>query len=201
VDLGAVFVAAASVPLVVCDVDNVLAFEAQAVCTALNARFGTNRTTGTLTAYPFGPLLHPDEAQWLAAFTARDAWALNITPDRDAIRALAAIKDTGHSVVIASDRPAPLGDATGAWLAANGAGGCGTRLGGPGSKSTALAGCSPDSPGILLDDDPRCWLTVARAGVQVWSPKRPWTPAGWRNYPNVRVFSSWAEPLEWLIAA
>lgn len=200
-DLGAVFAAAAAMPLIVCDIDNVLAFHGEAVCLALNARFGTSRTVASLTSYPFAPLLHPDEAQWLAGFTASGQWAANLSPDREAFSALSRIKAAGHSVVIASDRPASLAGATSAWLDASGAGQYGTRLNGPGSKQAALAGCGPDAPGVLIDDDPRKWLTVARAGVQVWSPRRPWTPDGWQRYPNVRVFTSWAEPLAWLAAA
>lgn len=41
-DLGALFFSELSRPFVVCDIDNVLAFHAEAACCALNARFGTN---------------------------------------------------------------------------------------------------------------------------------------------------------------
>ena len=200
VDLGAVFAAAASVPLIVCDVDNVLAYHAEAVCTALNARFGTNRTVASLMSYPFATLLHPDEAQWLARFSSQDQWALNLAPDKDAIRAVAAIGGNGNKVVISSDRPAVIATASKAWLGKHGVPDYSMRFDGPGSKRAALAGCSPNAPGILIDDDPRQWLTAARAGVQVWTPKRPWTPDGWQHYPNVRVFTSWDEPLRWLKA-
>jgi hypothetical protein len=198
VDLGTVFFHELSRPLVVSDIDNVLGFHAEAVATALNARFGTNRTPASLTAYPFGSFLPPDEAAWLARFCARDAWAANMAPDLSAIEALNAIRSAGHPVTVASDRNPLIADATRGWLDAWGVQRDGSALEGPGSKRTALASCGPDSPGALIDDDPRQWLLSARAGVEVWSPKRPWTPAGWQSYRNVRVFTSWAEPLGWL---
>ena len=198
VDLGAVFFHELSRPLVVCDIDNVLAFHAEAVATALNARFGTSRTPATLTAYPFGSFLPPDEAAWLARFCARDAWAANMAPDLRAIGALNAIHAVGHPVTVASDRNPLIADATRDWLDSWGVQRDGSVLEGPGSKRAALTSCGPGSPAVLVDDDPRAWLTTARAGVEVWSPKRPWTPAGWESYRGVRVFTSWAEPLGWL---
>lgn len=198
VDLGAIFAAEAQRPLVACDVDGVLAFTAEAVCTALNARFGTSRTPESLTSYPFGPLLPPEQARWLDAHTVRDAWAANLAPDLDAIAALAAIRDAGHRVIVSSDRPATLAGATVAWLDQWQVPRDGIRLDGPGSKRAALTSCGPTSPAVLVDDDPRKWLTVARPGVQVWTPRRPWTPDEWQRYPGVRVFTDWAQPLEWL---
>jgi hypothetical protein len=198
VDLGAVFFHELSRPLVVCDIDNTLAFHAEAICCALNARFGTNRTPATLTAYPFGSFLPPDEAAWLARFCARDAWAANMAPDLRAIEALNAIHAAGHPVTVASDRNPLIADATRDWLDAWGVQRDGSVLEGPGSKRTALASCGPGSPAVLVDDDPRQWLLAARAGVEVWSPRRPWTPAGWESYRNVRVFTGWSEPLGWL---
>lgn len=197
-DLGQIFAAELSRPLIVCDIDNTLAFQAEAVCTALNARFGTARTPSALAAYPFGVLLGPDEARWMDQFTGRDSWVACLAPDRDAIRALNATGSAGSTVVVASDRRPALAAATVAWLDASGVRRDRDVLQGPGSKQAALSGCSPSRPGILVDDDPRAWLTIARPGVQVWSPKRPWTPAGWASYPGVRVFTSWAEPLAWL---
>lgn len=195
-DLGAVFFSALSRPLVVCDIDNTLAFHAEAVCTALNARFGTNRTPASLTAWPFP--LPPEEAAWLDRFTSRDAWAAGMAPDSRAIEALNAIHSAGCPVTIASDRNPLIADATRDWLDSWGVQRDGSVLEGPGSKRAALTGRGPESPGVLLDDDPRQWLLSARAGVEVWSPKRPWTPAGWESYRNVRVFTDWSEPLSWL---
>lgn len=196
VDLGAVFFHELSRPLVVSDIDNVIGFHAEAVCCALNARTGTNRTPAGFTAYPFP--LPPDEAAWLARFTSRDAWAANMAPDFKAVAALGAIHASGHPVTVSSDRPALIADATRGWLDSWGVQRDGTLLEGPGSKRAALAACGPDSPAVLLDDDPRQWLLCARAGVEVWSPRRPWTPGGWQSYQNVRVFTDWSEPLSWL---
>lgn len=195
-DLGALFFAELNRPLVVCDIDNTLAFQAEAVCTALNARFGTARTPGGLTAYPYP--LPSDEQAWLNRFMSRDAWAANMAPDHEAVAALAAIRSAGSPVTVATSRPAVIADATRRWLDDWHVERDRTVLEGPGSKRKALAACGPDSPGILIDDAPVYWLTLARAGVEVWSPKRPWTPPGWQRYPGVRVFTDWSEPLEWL---
>jgi hypothetical protein len=200
-DLGQIFMAEAGRPLVVSDIDNTLCFQAEAVCTALNARFGTSRVPASLNAYPFGALLDPDERLWIARFTARDSWAACMAPDHEAITALNAIGTSGSTVAVASGRPPVIAQATTAWLDANGVQRDRDVLQGPGSKQAALSGCSPRKPGLLIDDDPCQWLTIARPGVQVWSPRRPWTPAGWQSYPNVRVFTSWSEPLSWLGAA
>ena len=197
-DSGAVFFHELSRPAVVCDIDNTLAFHAEAVCCALNARFGTNRTPAGLTAYPFGTFLGPEAAAFLDRFCARDSWAACMAPDFKAVAALNAIRAAGHPVTIASDRNPLIADATRDWLDSWGVQRDGSVLEGPGSKRAALASCGPGSPGILVDDDPRQWLLTARAGVEVWSPRRPWTPAGWQSYRNVRVFTSWAEPLSWL---
>lgn len=195
-DPGAVFFHELSRPLVVSDVDNVLAFHAEAVCCALNARFGTNRTPPGFTAWPFP--LPPDEGAWLERFSSRDSWAASMAPDFKAIAALNAIRAAGCPVTVASDRNPLIADATRDWLDSWGVERDGSVLNGPGSKRAALASRGPGSPGVLVDDDPRAWLTTARTGVEVWSPKRPWTPAGWQSYRNVRVFTSWAEPLSWL---
>lgn len=194
-DLGALFAAEAARQLVVCDIDNTLAFHAEAVCTAVNARFGASYLLSRMTAYPLATLLQPEQAAWLAAHTARDPWILNLAPDHAAISALNTIRDAGHRVVIASDRPAAVADATTAWLNQYGVPRDGQVLDGPGSKRTALAGSGPASPAVLVDDDPSKWLTIARPGVQVWCPQRPWTPPTWRQYPHVHVFTDWAELL------
>jgi hypothetical protein len=195
VDLGALFAAEATRPLVVCDIDNVLAYQAEAVCTAVNARFGTSYLVERMTTYPVANLLEPEQRQWLVAASVRDPWILNMAPDREAIAALNTIRRSGHRIVIASDRPAQCAAATVRWLDAHQVPRDDQILNGPGSKQRALAACGPATPGILADDDPSKWLTIARPGVEVWCPRRPWTPQQWRQYPNVRVFTVWAELL------
>lgn len=197
-DLGKLFAAELARPLVVSDIDNVLAWHAEAVCNALNARFGTSYLVARMTAYPLAALTGPEQDRWLASYMTRGPWIANLAPDHAAISALAAVRAAGSPVVVSSDRPAQVAEATAAWLDYWRVPRDSTVLNGPGSKSTALAGCGPDRPGVLIDDDPRKWLTVARAGVEVWTPSRPWTPAGWQRYPNVRVFTTWDQVLGWL---
>lgn len=194
-DLGALFAAAATRTLIVCDIDNTLAYHAEAACAAVNARFGTGYLAAGMTSYPITARFTAEQRQWLAGHTVRDPWILNLAPDREAIGALGAIRRAGHRVLIATDRPALTATATGRWLDAHQVPRDGQILRGPGSKGAALAERGPASPGVLVDDDPAKWLTIARAGVQVWCPRRPWTPPQWRQYPNVRVFDQWTELL------
>lgn len=194
-DLGAVFAAEAARPLVVCDIDNVLAFHAEAACTAVNARFGTSYLASRMLTYPIANQLEPEQRQWLATQSVRDPWILNLAPDRDALMALRKIHEARHRVVIASDRPPVVAKATARWLDSNAVLRDGQVLDGPGSKRTVLASSGQGVLAVLLDDDPAKWLTIARPGVEVWCPRRPWTPQGWRQYPNVRVFTDWAEVL------
>jgi len=195
VDLGAVFAAEATRPLVVCDIDNVLAQEVEAGCTAVNARFGSSHLVSDMRAYPYVNLFEPDQKRWLLAQSARDPWILNLAPDREAIAALRTVRASGHRVLIASDRPASTAPATEKWLDASAVPRDGQILDGPTSKTMALAARGPMNPAVLIDDDPAKWLTIARPGVDVWTPIRPWTPQSWRQYPNVRAFADWTELL------
>lgn len=195
VDLGAVFAAEASRALVVCDIDNTLAYQAEAECTAVNARFGASYLVTMMATFPTTNLFTPDQRGWLEQVKHRDPWVANLAPDREAISALRLIHDAEHRVVVSSDRDPVEGVATVRWLDAHAVRRTGQVLEGPGSKRRVLAGCGPANPGLLIDDSPEKWLTVARPGVGVWCPRRPWTPPSWRQYPNVHVFDDWAEVL------
>lgn len=194
-DLGALFTTEATRPLVVSDIDNTLAYQAQAECTAVNSRFGTSYLTTMMTTFPTANLFEPEQRQWLTAVKHRDPWLLNLAPDREAISALRLIRGHGHRVVISSDRHPAEATTTVRWLDANNVPRNGQVLNGPGSKRAVLAANGPANPGILIDDAPEKWLTIARPGVEVWCPRRPWTPPSWRQYPNVHVFDDWAEVL------
>lgn len=194
-DLGALFTTEATRPLVVSDIDNTLAYQAQAECTAVNSRFGTSYLTTMMATFPTANLFEPEQRQWLTAVKHRDPWLLNLAPDREAIGALRLIRSGGHRVVVSSDRHPAEAATTVRWLDANNVPRNDQVLNGPGSKRAVLAANGPANPGILIDDAPEKWLTIARPGVEVWCPRRPWTPPSWRQYPNVHVFDDWAEVL------
>lgn len=194
-DLGALFATEATRPAVVCDIDNVLAYQAEAMCTAVNSRFGTSYLTSGAATYPVANQFTAEQRQWLTAVAARDPWILNLAPDQQAIAALTTIRRAGHRITIATDRAAATAATTTRWLDAHQVPRDRQAIEGPGSKRQALAANGPASPAICVDDDPSKWLTLARPGVEVWCPRRPWTPATWRQYPNVRVFTDWAEVL------
>jgi hypothetical protein len=55
----------------------------------------------------------------------------------------------------------------------------------------------PDSPAILIDDNPAIRMSIARPGIETWLPARPYnTPAPVR--PHTRTFSTWAQARYWL---
>lgn len=194
-DLAAVFAAEAGRPLVVCDIDNTLAYQAQAECTAVNARFGTSYLVSAMTSFPTSNLFDAEQRAWLSGIKHRDPWIMNLAPYGEAIAALGVIRGSGHRVVVSSDRHAAEAAATGRWLDAHAVPRDAQALDGPGSKRAVLAANGPGNPGLLIDDAPEKWLTIARPGVEVWCPRRAWTPLSWRAYPNVHVFDDWAEVL------
>lgn len=197
VDPAAAFLAAANRPTIVSDVDGVLGFLTESIVTALNAHFGLSLVVSDMTSYWIEDTLAPDQRDWLVRQFARGVFYANVAPDYSAIAALGALREAGHHVIVSSDRPPDTTrQATADWLAKWRVAHDEVQLLGKGGKRRILAAYGPDNPAILLDDDPAKALTVARPGVQVWSPARPWTPASWRRYPNYWVFPSWTAVLE-----
>lgn len=195
VDLAAVFAAEAARPLVVCDIDNTLAYQAEAECHAVNARFGASHLVSAMVSFPTSNLFTAEQRAWLHGQKHRDPWIMNLAPYGEAIAALGVIRGSGYRVVVSSDRHPDEAPATVRWLDAHAVPRDAQLLDGPASKRQLLAACSPAGPGVLVDDSPEKWLTIARPGVEVWCPRRAWTPVSWRAYPNVHVFDDWAEVL------
>lgn len=194
---AAAFLAAANRPTIVSDIDGVLGFLTEAIVTGLNAHFGLSLVVSEMTSYWIEGILPLEQASWLTGQLSRGVWYANVAPDYSAIAALNAIHAAGHHVIVSSDRPpATTERATLDWLTKWRVAHDEVRLLGRGGKRQVLAAYGPDNPAILIDDDPAKALTVARAGVQVWSPQRPWTPANWARYPNYWVFPSWTAVLE-----
>lgn len=193
---GDAFRAAAARPLVVSDIDGVVAFFAEAVATAVNARFGTALLAHQFTTWRIEDMLPREQADWVSALCKQPRFYANLAPDLAAAGALAAMRTAGLHVAVSSDRDVSVREATTAWLDRWGVERDELHMDGPGSKDTLLAGYGPDRPAVLIDDSPVKWLTLARPGVQVWTPARPWTPGNWAQYRNVWVFDSWAQVLD-----
>lgn len=179
-------------PIVLCDVDGTLAFEAQASLTALNARFGTHYLVAQQTAYPRSSAFPTDQGAWLKAMreTTTTFW-LNLAPDKDALNALAALRRSGVEVVVASNRPAVMKQTTASWLGQHGVD-YDQLLVGDGVKAAFAAA---HSGVVAFDDDPRKALELPPLGVTLWMPRRPWTPSWCSLSKTVHVFTDWAEPL------
>jgi len=182
-------------PLVVCDIDGVLAFADETAASAVQAHWGLLIDTSAQRVYRMTDLLPKPEATWLHRLHSDPAFYVNMAPDFRAIDGLRALRDDGLHVTIATHRPPAAEQVTIDWLKRWDVGYDGLYVG-PGSKHASLASCTPDHPGVLIDNDPARWITVARDGVDVFTPQRPYTPPQWQSYPHVWVFSSWADVVE-----
>lgn len=192
-----VLLAAMQRPAVVCDIDGVLGFLTESAVTALNAHFGLSIVVSDMQSYWIEDTLPAVQRQWLTAQFTKGVFYANVAPDYSAIAALTALHAAGLHVTVASDRPPETTrQATMAWLSKWRVPSDEVVLNGRGGKVATLAPYGPQRPAVLIDDDPAKALTVARPGVQVWSPQRPWTPQSWRRYPNYWVFPSWAAALD-----
>ncbi|MBT8160999.1 MULTISPECIES: HAD family hydrolase [Arthrobacter] len=194
-DAADVFLSRASRPLIVCDIDGTLNHFAESICSALNARFGLSLVAAEVNTYRIGETLPREQQDWLAAQFCKGVFYANAVADPLAIEALRTIKDSGHRVCVATDRPESVRISTEAWVQRNGVPADSLNVG-PGNKERLLAGCGPDNPGLLVDDSPEKWLTVPREGVSVWSPRHPYTPTNWQDYQGVWVFDDWAQVLD-----
>lgn len=161
-------------PALFCDIDGVLAFQPEGDILAVNARFGSSWLVADVTRFPFSSMLPDDQAAWLKRN--RPVIAANMAPDTRAVRVLQKAVKAGYDVTVCTERPPALEALTRAWLAFWQVPGAeDAQVVGPGGKEALLAPYGEDNPALLVDDSPRNW-TLARPGVQVWTPERPWTP-------------------------
>jgi hypothetical protein len=199
-DAAALFTAAASRPTVVSDLDGVLAFTTEAALTAVNARFGLNLLVDEQVTYSLAQRLNREQGMWLTGLFSRSTFLANLAPDGHALDALDAMHAAGIEVLLCTERPPSTKTATAAWLSTWDVSHDDLLMPGPGGKPAALAAYGPANPAVLIDDDPSKWLTVARPGLPVWTPRRPWTPTTSAAYANVWVFDSWDQVLSRLLS-
>ncbi len=195
-DARQAFSEAANRPLILSDIDNTLGRYVEQATAAVNVIANKHYTIAQHTTY-HGPFTS-DERAWLKAQRHNNpSFFATLAPDTAAIRALGIIHAHGFPVAISSDRPADAAQVSSRWLDDQGVKRDRELFIGRGGKLQILASHGPHLPAILLDDNPAYWQDAARPGVQVWSPRKPWTPIS-SMYPYVRVFDSWDEPLSWL---
>jgi hypothetical protein len=119
-------------------------------------------------------------------------------PDWQAARTMLDAAAAGYPVRIVSGRPEAQAGPTVAWLQARGITPVPQVTCTSGRKPEWMAARhGPDSPAILIDDNPAIRMSIARPGIETWLPARPYnTPAPAR--PFTRTFSTWAQARYWL---
>ncbi len=186
---------ALSRPELLVDIDGVLGFLTETTVTALNAHFQLDLVVSEMRDYWLEAVLPEDQSEWLVAQYQRGVTYANVAPDYSAIAALGAASRAGYWIIVSSDRPpATAGAVTAAWLEKWRVPHDRIELRGKGGKLAIAESYGLERPLILIDDDPRKMETVARPGVEVWAPQRPWTPEP-PLPPHCWVFERWADAL------
>ena len=175
-------------PRLYVDIDGTLAFQPEGTIVAVNARFGTAYTIADDTAsYPFVATLPPEQRAWQRAQQA--VLDVNLAPDTLAIDVLRRAAAHGYPVTVCTERDPNLTQVTRAWVAYWQIPADRVAVTGPGGKGPLMEANDPADPCILIDDAPAN-EGLARPGVQVWVPARPWTPTG-PAQDGVWRFGSW----------
>lgn len=187
-------------PALVFDCDGILSFTSEALCTALNARFDTAYSPQDQLFFPgtlLAAKLPPEQAGWVAEQMRSPAFVSAYAPDFHALDCLRDSWDAGFSVSVATERAPELADATTGWLHDWGAPPVPVHAVGSGQKPTWMAArYGVGRTAVLIDDNPAAAVTIARDGIEVWAPARPYTPVITRD--NVRRFTTWADVRHWL---
>lgn len=188
-------VKAATRPTLMFDIDGILGFLTETTVTALNAHFGSGLVVSDMDDYWLEDTLPAEQGDWLEQLFAEPVTYANVAPDYAGISAVQAVHQAGYETVVSSDRPPAARAATEAWLEKWRVPYDDLVLDGKGGKLAVARQHGPDDPLILFDDDPRKMDTIPAAGVELWTPERPWTPDP--PYPDgVWVFPQWAAVLE-----
>jgi hypothetical protein len=186
--------------VLVWDVDGILAFTAEALTGALNSMFGATYSAMSQTFFP-GTLitsrLPAEQAAWVSGLLREPAFLLTFAPDFHAIDVLRDAWGAGYPCQVVTERDPAVQGTTGEWLASWGVPPVDVHAVGHGNKPAYLADrFGPDAAAVLLDDNPAVQLSVAREGIDVWTPERPYTPIMAREH--VREFASWQQARYWL---
>jgi len=194
---------AASRPTLAWDVDGILAFTAEAIVAALNARFDTGYDAMSQGFFPgtfVSSALPAEEAAWLGQQLSSGEFGIYgaCAPDWHAIDTMLDASAAGYPTVIITERPAVVADQTRSWLRSwTGQQPPQVVAVGRGNKPAYMgARFGPGNPAILVDDNPAVRMTIAREGIEVWTPQRPYTPAPGR--PHARTFGNWPAARYWL---
>jgi hypothetical protein len=182
--------AVAGRPTLVWDVDGILAFTAEAVCAGLNSRFGTAYDAVSQRFFPgmlVATALPADQAAWLTQELSGFSLLGTAAPDWHAIDTMTDAANAGFPSVIVTERHPALAQETQQWLQGWGVVWPPRVIAvGLGNKPAYLATrYGPGRPAILIDDNPVTRRTVARPGIDVWLPERPYVDDVARDHTRV----------------
>lgn len=187
-------------PALIFDCDGILAFTAEALCAALNAKFGTTYSPLGQTFFPgtfVAAKLPGEQAGWVTEHMGTPGFVGAIAPDFHALDVLADAWHAGYTVNVVTERPRDLEEATTQWLEDWGAPAVPVHAVGHGNKPAYLADrYGPGKEAVLIDDNPLAQITIARPDIEVWTPDRYYVPKVPR--PHVRRWESWRDVRWWL---
>jgi len=187
-------------PALIWDVDGILAFTSEGLCAALNSQFGTTYRPESQAFFPGTFLIHrlpPEQGTWAGALLRNPAFMHTLAPDFRALDTLIDAYNAGWPCQITTERHPDLEETTREWLTGWGAPPVPVNAIGHGGKPGWMTTrYGPLTPAVLIDDNPAVQITVARPGISVWSPQRPYTPSVQRA--QVRDFPSWRNARYWL---
>lgn len=142
--------------------------------------------------------LPAEQAVWVSGLLREPSFLATFAPDFHAIDTLRDAYDAGYECRVVTERHPLMEPVTAEWLVSWGMPSpVVVEAVGHGNKPALLIDryrYGPDA--VLIDDNPAMQLSVARPGIQVWTPDRPYTPTLARE--NVREFGSWAQARYWL---
>lgn len=190
------FLAMRDRPTLFVDIDNTLADMTSAVCIALNVAFDAKYVGDQMTEYAWSAFLPTEQAAWITDQLRKPMIFTNMSPIISGVHTVQKAHAAGYTVNVVTDRPESVSGATIGWLAQHKVPYDHIGFRAPGGKGYYLVDANADNPAVLIDDNPLYSKTLPRDGVEVWSPRMPYTPTGMLT--GARVFDDWHEVRTWL---
>lgn len=193
------FAAQYTLPTLVFDVDNTLAFTVEAELIALNAAFDENYSIGDTTDHEWALNLPKKQRQWLGQQHQQPDLHENIAPDWHAFDTAQLAQRLGYPLWVCTERPPQLQRTTVAWLERWGLHPDGVADVGLGNKPLWMAKWfGAEAPAILIDDKPAAEYLIPGPGIELWAP-----PVWVRRFPpqpGVTRLTSWQHARDLLIS-